>query len=510
MNHLEITNLILNNATSCREDENDSENENENESEDESENEKDNDKNEKSKNPYYTIHEFSEDYFSWIVHLRHAIVINRIELIDRFLTLFQITLAKSKLFLLPENKMTWLDSAKQSPKIYSILINHPLFQIDTKDDDDGIQAYLQHAIKTDEPELIAIVFKFVLDSKQKTFFVESEDIQLVMKKLLEHKTAKIDDKNRAKIALSFAFLFGLENEFKLLIEEVNDTDDILDLFRSEIRFFEFDRKKRNFDSSHFQILKLALNRLNENAKLEDREAEHLLAQFRENSCFDYFKLIWNDKHFVRSQQWTQNFVFNHFEMISSTEFLEFLLDQASFSLEMDYTFPKPNQTRRITTEFRNCVWIRAFSFHGSDLDFDWLEKKLAIKWTKELFEWCLTIFVFFKGLTFLERNDSIDRSWWDAEILHDLILKCMKTSDATTFSFLMEKFPNIIDLTLKDHQFISHLFYFTRNPIFNIMFSVYESKVKFKSEKERENVKEMARDEGIRDRISKMKLISDA
>lgn len=336
------------------------------------------------------------------------------------------------------------------------------------------------------------------------FTIRNSNDEKIMNSLLEGALFK-RDKESYVLALRFAFRFGLEKGFKEVIEtqQLSD-DDLLDLFQNH-------SKKKWDQSVKPQIMKLILNNLNENTKLDPDELP--LEKCLNAATFDDFQLIWNDKHFKFSRDWIHEFLFDQFAWKRMNRII-FLIPKCDLSLQTKYRWGGLD----ITTEFRNCCWLRILG--GSYVQISelaYVQNQFGIKWSEDLLDWSLQVLRLDEEMCWLLENSEIDSSWWTVKRRNSVFILCCTTSKKKSFEKVLTLWPNSIDFsangnmpfrTLLTSCTFSDFSKFGLEP----MFSKLESEIRFSDENERKEMIELAKEGGHYEYIQKIqqiKLIND-
>lgn len=333
-------------------------------------------------------------------------------------------------------------------------------------------------------------------------------ISRVMTLLWEAAILSQDSKEDFKIALSFALSMGFEKEFESLLEERDWSErDLLDLFHVR---FSYDSKVNR----HERLIKMILNRLHSEKPISEDDLEPLLDSLLRIESEECFKFVWQDKRFIRSQKWTNDFVLNHF-LRFSVNLLKFLLPQCDLSSSSKFKFEDDDSF--IVTQFRNsCLFIFTKASFWDRLSE--IEHLISINWTSELLK---SAFSLNKNRKISEQfshwalpNQLIPDSIWTIEILHSFFVHICKIGDKLAFDLLLKRFPNI-DLRANNNE--AFRFVLTNGATFCMVDPEYEmmerfsnlTNFKFKDEEEKKEMLGYLQEsrEDLRALILKIKLM---
>lgn len=343
-------------------------------------------------------------------------------------------------------------------------------------------------------------------------YLREDYIDDIMKRLLEHKSVSIqsveDEIEDSKTALTFAFMFGRDAEFKLLIEERKwDDQFLLDLLKREKIFVNLAYSENSTTCNYFNILKLLLANLSENAVLSN--IDDMLTQFSRLEFLEHFKLIWNDKRFRVDSKWVLDFICPKFSTVNSQEIVVFVTENFPLSSPMTTTLTK---TLKIESEFRNCCFLDCLSYYFEKSDFDWIEKCLKITWSQQLLEWSLEI-ANGSALGWLLNNSLIDSNFWSEKFQQiSLVKSCSyKYRAIELFELVLRKFPKINLSSNQNEAFRVLLEGFertkhTEEDVFEI-FSEFEKRIQFNNEQEREYMSKLTTMTDFSERILKMSIL---
>lgn len=455
-------------------------------------------------------HGFSLSSLEWEFAIVAAIIYGRSEILERLLYSEELNESQVKI----ERTSPCLDlSVKFGAGVdyFALIVNSSFWN--TKFSSDVL--FLLKRACTYGPEFVQVAVKHILDENQNNslYMLDDSEIQKIMESLSK---ASMFNKESAKMALSFAFILGLDNAFKKLFSDLDWSDEeLLHLFRKQranSSNFEdmYSEGQITTHGNQFGILKLILKQLSPNTKISEEDIKHLLNHFIQSSRFECFALIWNDKRFQHSQEFTHQCFLNLFMEPDQNElFIRFLLPHCNLSTPWNFHFDRFNK-QEISTNLLNCCWLQSLR---KCRKLQPLEKMLEIKWNEELFEWTMMVFEiwpFCESIVWLLKNPNINRDWWSLDQIRWVVRKSCEQAHSGLFESVLDAFPNI-DLTENNYRAFLILLDTEKFRDISTIFNHFEARLQFKSESDRVLVSNYIGRYGsgrYKERILKMSCIS--
>lgn len=460
-------------------------NENESESENENENENENDENESESeqdNDFEMKMKLSYPYDLNCV-TASCIVYSRFEILKEITTELNNDckeVSKSFRFdFLETDVRTYRELAikiqgTEAAKYFDIILNSPLGYENFYEEEDRRVHYMFEGCKYGVDFLKIFLKKILNDAFPDPVDFDETLVKESMQMLM--KATGNGDIELDKIAMSFAFGMGFEKEFNILFIEREWSDEEL----LEVLLARFNAK---FHQPHINILKMILKGISPNFKVSENDFQPLLIYLFDMSVGDdVIKLIWNDKRFLRNQQWINSFVFD-FSSQMSIDLLKFLIPHCDLAAQRlvegissnqdDDDSLEPDKFRSISTmemiDFRNSLFLSFISHNPLDFisfeesefktdtnhdrvidkmqqeRLDAIQNLLEIKWTTKLLD-LLVAGIDSESLNichWIVKNKSIDRSLWSKRSMSFLLKIACERCNTQLFDELLIEFPEI-------------------------------------------------------------------
>lgn len=337
-------------------------------------------------------------------------------------------------------------------------------------------------------EYVWLLTKFFFESKRTGIMANLSRFScLNIMKCLTQMT--IEQKKDPKIAIQFAYGWGLVDDFRNLIQTFqrkgeNDDDEFLLNLISTQRFMITDTmsNRENFKS----VLKLTLNMLSDAVKFSKQNIGQMLlgyVNFDSKGDFDYFKLIWNDKHLDFSdnnqQQWLNEIFIFASQRNVSNKFIESIAPKCLLSTPVKFEFTKTKGfvSQSIQTDLRGYCWLslidskyKMIPTDQKQSEFEWnltkttqhLQELLGMskQISDELFSNCFQVSILkYEGwrrvlwmLRINEQQYPNSMLFWTTERIQSiLICACDLSTNSELLDELILKFPNH-DFSANDNQ----------------------------------------------------------
>lgn len=410
-----------------------------------------------------------------------------------------------------------LGASKQSTLIHNFFLgdDNPPGEFAFKVNGDVLKLGLSRGF-----EETSIFIKYLFEYGLYTFSeLTQQETKTAMKFLLEKKNKsenEQDEKEVARTALKFSFGLGLESKFKFFLNEREwSQEELLELFKI---FPANSTREDIIKCNYVGVLKLLLNKLDKNTSVLTKEVSHLFEYWLEYNYIEEFKTVWNDQHFVRDQQLFHEHLIHHMSL-ENDEFVDFLFEQYPLSAPVDYDIRhgKINQeSHSIRSEFRNCFFLNSLTW--GNLEFDaltWLEKKLEIKWTNQLFEWSCEALDGVSEFEWLLQKFPSTEKWWNEDTLQLVLMNvCTLPQDDKKLFFdsLLKHFPQI-NLGLNFNEALRSLLssreFKSKRGDAEAIVQEFEKQTLFLDSEERQEFSQDFEDKKISERILKMKSFED-
>lgn len=434
---------------------------------------------------------FSKVNLNWSEPIKIATIYENVSVLQRLLEYGVISFSEGKLLYLCEKTSNPMD-------FFNIFLNSPMF---TEIDDQNFQIewfgeFTIDLFKVQSKWLVAWL-NFVFDHLPDVFpqlmnNLDDEDRKQMMTHLLQDKK-----KESAKVALKGAFACGIHQHFKTILNQWEwDQSDLLDLLRIQ---FQIEQASHNVKTSqHILNLQLVLKELNSNTQIIATEIEELLNSYDEAKEIECFKLLWNDKRIVRTQDWINQFTTSiDFRFRSDKSLMNFLISQCTMSGIVKREIGEENMgmdEETVEIEFRNHLFLNELYERESEVELEEIERRLEIKWSEDLLILCIKDSQFEESLEMIWNQ--VDRALKTEKAVRCLLSVCFRRQFLDLIDRVLKEFPNL-DLSGNDHELLrSFLKRFTFQEMFVRispddfnLFSKLESRIQFESESKREELK---------------------